>query len=83
MNSSRLTLRATSRTHVVSTAFETIAKALLYWNSRILLFRSNSRMLVALGKIRDAFPVHYCQQLEVCVLDFAIGDDFFVFVLAG
>ena len=46
MNSSTLTFRAPGRNHIGSTAFETIAKALNYWNSRILLFRSSSEMFV-------------------------------------
>ena len=38
------------KSYVVSTAFETIAKALLYWNSRILHFRFSSEMLIGTGK---------------------------------
>ena len=62
MNPSTLTLRALGRNHVVSTAVETIAKAFVYWNRRILLFRSSSEDVCssALGKIREAFLVHNC-----------------------
>ena len=45
-NANTLTTRAPGRNHCVSTAFETIGKALQNWNSRILLFRSSSEMFV-------------------------------------
>ena len=46
MNSSTLTFRTPGTNHIVPTPFEAIAKALLYWNSRILLFRISSEMIV-------------------------------------
>ena len=48
MNSSTLTVRALGRNHTVWTAGETGTKAFLYWNKRILLFRSSSEMFVHL-----------------------------------
>ena len=41
-----VTFTALGRNHIVLTAFETIAKALLYWNSGVLLFRSSSEMFL-------------------------------------
>ena len=54
MNSSTFTFKAPGRNHIVLTAFETIAKALLCWNSAVLLFRSSSKMFYH----RERFEKH-------------------------